>query len=244
MSPLYLIDASNWVYAAWHAVKGDLTVPLTSMVDGLLRRARPEPGQVTACWDGDAPSWRADLWPEYKARRDRGRLTPDDWARAREIVESRGIRCVDPVLDAEADDMIASLAMAAIAGDKTSRVLILSSDRDFWQLLSRRVYVGTRRGGKAVQHSGLRWPHFGEIPPFRMPDVLALAGKPDCVPGIPKIGIKGAIHLVSTFGDLETLLGRLGEVRLNSYRTALEEHRDTALLGLRLARLRTDLPLL
>src|SRR5690606_16224008 len=147
----------------------------------------------------------------------------------------------------EADDIMATYAR--LARDAGFRVTIASSDKDLMQLVepdgSIRLLDTIPRPGQPP----LRWigpdevfAKFG-VGPDKVIDVQALCGDSvDNVPGVPGIGVKTAAELINTYGDLETLLARAGEIRQNARREKLIANAELARLSKRLVTLAQDVP--
>jgi DNA polymerase-1 len=244
---LYLIDGSGYLFRAYHALP-----PLTRKSDGLPTGAVS--GYCNMLWkliedmkDGDKPShlavvfdagkhtFRNDIYPEYKANRP---PPPEDlipqFPLVRDATRAFGVACVE-LAGYEADDLIATYArMAREAG---ARCTIVSSDKDLMQLVvdgDVQLFDGMKNkriGSAEVMEK------FG-VPPSKVVDVQSLAGdSTDNVPGVPGIGIKTAAELINTFGDLETLLARAGEIKQPKRREALQTNVEKARISHRLVKL-------
>ncbi|GJL50823.1 MAG: DNA polymerase I [Nitrospirales bacterium] len=244
---LVLIDASSFIFRAYHAIK-----PLTSpdgtpvnAVYGFMQMLMKqlddmEPKHVAVVFDVARMTFRNDLSPEYKANRPD---PPDElipqFALVREATRAFNLDCIESP-GFEADDLIATYTHLALQTEAT--VTIVSSDKDLMQLVSDRVrmYDGIRNrfiGTKEVKEK------FG-VPPEKVVDVQALAGDAtDNVPGVPGIGIKTAAQLINEYGELDTLLARASEIKQTKRRENLIEHADKARLSRELVRLRKDVPL-
>ncbi|WP_454063540.1 DNA polymerase I [Candidatus Nitrospira salsa] len=244
---LVLIDASSFIFRAYHAIK-----PLTSpdgtpvnAVYGFMQMLMKqlddmEPKHVAVVFDVARMTFRNDLSPEYKANRPD---PPDElipqFALVREATRAFNLDCIESP-GFEADDLIATYTHLALQTEAT--VTIVSSDKDLMQLVSDRVrmYDGIKNrfiGTKEVKEK------FG-VPPEKVVDVQALAGDAtDNVPGVPGIGIKTAAQLINEYGELDTLLARASEIKQTKRRENLIEHADKARLSRELVRLRKDVPL-
>lgn len=252
---LFLVDASVYVFRAWHSLPDeffDADGQPVNAVHGfarflmeLLERSRP--GHIAVAFDEALESsFRNALYPAYKANRE---PAPDALKRqfglCQDFARALGLAVmVDPSY--EADDLIGSLLERQRA--RGFRGVIVSADKDLSQLLA----------GEDVQWDyarNLRWnpegvlARFG-VPPSRVPDFLGLTGDAvDNIPGVPGIGPKTASALLAHFGDLDTLLERVGEVPYLRIRGApahaerLRVHAAQALLSRTLARIALDAPL-
>ncbi|MBS0432675.1 MAG: exodeoxyribonuclease IX [Proteobacteria bacterium] len=251
---LYLLDASMYVFRAWHSMPDqffDIDGAPVNAVHGFTRfllefieRARPT--HALAAFDISlAGSFRNALYPAYKANRE---PAPPELKRqfeyCREIAAALGF-CVLADAAYEADDLIGS-AQAALR-KHGFRSVIVSADKDFGQLLD----AGDEQWDYA---RNLRWDASGVhaklgVQAKQVVDFLALTGDAvDNIPGVPGIGPRTAAALLAHFGTLDELLARLGEVSYLRIRGAamvgarLRAHAEQALLSRRLASIALDAP--
>jgi DNA polymerase-1 len=250
---LIVLDALGLVYRAYYALIGR---PLrnsqgenTSAIFGfgnvaLKLRREQKPDRWALAWDGPGPTFRHQLFPDYKATRP---PMPADLAAQLAPIEELA-RCLGlPVIEKpgmEADDVMATLARrGAEAGYE---VVLVTGDKDMLQVVSDRVAVLApqargedylRVGPAAVRE---RWG----VGPEHIRDVLALMGdSSDNIPGVPGVGEKTAVELMRQFGSLEALYAGLDEVRKPALKKRLGEHRELAFLSRELATVRADLDL-
>ena len=244
---LTLIDASGFVFRAYHAIttlntsRGVPTNAVYGFTRMLLKTLREmKPTHVALAFDTESRRGRQEIDPSYKANRAGPPPDlPQQFSLVRQVVDTLRV----PVLEYagwEADDVIGTLTLAAKAqGDD---VLVVTGDKDFMQLVDERVSL---YDPMLDRHTGPREvrDRLG-IEPRQMTDYLALMGDPiDNVPKVPGIGPKTATELIQQFGDVESLLGRLGEVKKPKIREALEQNRDTLRRAKQLVTFRTDLPI-
>jgi DNA polymerase-1 len=230
---LFLIDGSNQMYRAYHAIRG-LTGPdgrSTNAVYGfvqMLRRliAEHHPTHIAASFDGPEATFRSQLSADYKAHR---APMPDDLVEQQpwihEACEALGV----PILNVdgfEADDVLGTLARKAAAAGFD--VALVTGDKDFFQLVGGHIRVfNPKDEGTWYDEAGVT-AKFG-VPPSQVIDVLSLMGDAvDNVKGVPGIGEKGARDLITSFGSLDALLARADEVPQKKYREALKAHADEA----------------
>ena len=244
---LTLIDASGFVFRAYHAIttlstsRGVPTNAVYGFTRMLLKTLREmKPTHVALAFDTESRRGRQEIDPSYKANRAGPPPDlPQQFSLVRQVVETLRV----PVLEYagwEADDVIGSLTLAAKA--QGYDVLVVTGDKDFMQLVDERVSL---YDPMLDRHTGPREvrDRLG-IEPRQMTDYLALMGDPiDNVPKVPGIGPKTATELIQQFGDVESLLGRLGEVKKPKIREALEQNRDTLRRAKQLVTFRTDLPI-
>ncbi|MGZ6028074.1 MAG: DNA polymerase I [Myxococcaceae bacterium] len=243
---LTLIDASGFVFRAYHAIANLSTsrgVP-TNAVYGftrmLLKTLREmNPTHVALAFDKESRTGRQEIDPTYKANREGPPPDlPHQFTLVRQVLDALRV----PVLEFagwEADDVIGTLALAAKA--QGYDVHVVTGDKDFMQLVDDRVSL---YDPMLDRHTGPREvkERLG-IEPGQMRDYLALVGDPiDNVPKVPGIGPKTAAELIQQFGDVETLLARLDEVKKPKIREAIAEHRESMLRAKQLVTFRTDLP--
>src|SRR5215510_7810467 len=246
---LFLIDGSSQMYRAYHAIRGrglsnqeGHTTHAVYVFVTMLRKliADHKPAYMAASFDLAGPTFRDEIVEDYKANRV---AMPDDLAEqikwVHQACEAMGV----PIVTArgyEADDVIGTLAQGAASHG--FEVAIVSIDKDFFQLVHNGVRVyDPREDGAWFDAQGVV-DKFG-VQPSQVADVLALVGDTsDNVAGVPGIGKKGAIDLVTQFGGLDALLERLGELKPKQ-RDALSTHRDAALRSRELVTIRTDVPL-
>jgi DNA polymerase I len=244
---LFLIDGNSQMYRAYHAIRG-LTGPggrstnavygFVTMLRKLLADQRPE---LIACtFDLAGPTFRSSLAADYKANRP---AMPGDLAEqipwVHQACEAMGV----PLLACEgyeADDVIGTVTARALT--EGYHVVVVTGDKDLFQLVRDGVRVfNPRDEGSWFDADGVR-EKLG-VAPDRVVDVLALMGDSiDNIKGVPGIGEKGARELIGTYGSLDALLERAGEVSQKKYREALLANADAARQSRELATLRTDAP--
>jgi 5'-3' exonuclease len=140
----------------------------------------------------------------------------------------------------EADDILGSVAMRAVA--ERYRVILVSGDKDLFQLVGDRIVVRDTMKERTWGPTEVQ-ERYG-ISPSQFPDFLALMGDSiDNIPGVPGVGEKTARDLLQHFGTLEALLDRSAEVTKPKVREALLRHAEQARLSKWLATIRTDLPI-
>ncbi|MCS7169952.1 MAG: DNA polymerase, partial [Candidatus Kapabacteria bacterium] len=228
-----------------HAPNGEptfATFGFTNMLLALLRTEQPE--LLAVVFDSPTPTFRHEQYAEYKATR---QAPPEDLApqleHVKQLLDALGI----PRLEYpgyEADDLIATLASQAAAAGYT--VFCVTSDKDFFQLLSDRIYVlrpATREGTEYDLWDTRRLLTDWGLRPDQVIDFFALVGDPvDNVPGVRGVGEKTALQLLQQFGSLEALYTHLDTVDKPSLRQRLYNGAQSALLSRHLVQLRTDAP--
>jgi DNA polymerase-1 len=244
---LFLIDGSNQMYRAYHAIRG-LTGPdgkSTNAVYGFVTMLRKlladhKPAFIAASFDLPTETFRDRISVDYKANR---APMPQDLVEqipwVHEACEAMGV----PILTHEgyeADDVIGTLATKAAAAGYD--VAIVTGDKDFFQLVDGPIRVYNPKDEGAWFDAEGVTTKFGVAPP-QVVDVLALMGDTsDNVKGVPGIGEKGARDLITTFGSLDALLASAGEVKSKKQREALLAHADDARQSRELVTIHTDVP--
>jgi DNA polymerase-1 len=252
---LYLVDASLYVFRAWHSMPDEFRDSdgwPTNAVHGfarflldLLERERPR--HIAIAFDEALDScFRNALYPAYKANRD---PAPEELKRQFGQCKALCVALGLVVLahrEYEADDLIGSALQVARASGH--RGVIVSADKDLSQLLEDFDEQWDFARGQRWGAAGVKARH--GVHAHQMADYLALCGDAvDNIPGVPGIGAKTAVVLLSHFGTLDGLLGRIDEVQYLRFRGAaqtaikLRTHREQALLCRRLSTIACDAPL-
>lgn len=253
---LHLIDASLYVFRAWHSLPAeefhDPDGWPTNAVQGFARfllelLESERPSHIAVAFDESLGSnFRHALYPAYKANRD---PAPPElkrqfaWCKA--LCTALGLATLAHA-NYEADDLIGSAIWTS--RNRGFRSVIVSADKDLSQLL--------REGDEQVDFGkGLRWGHGGVksrhgVHAEQIPDYLALAGDAvDNIPGVTGIGPKSAATLLGHYGTLDALLERIDEVPFLRLRgaaqmaTRLREQRAQVLLWRQLTTIALDAPL-
>lgn len=200
-----------------------------------------EPRQIIVAWDAGM-SGREKVYPEYKAHRPpKPDLLREQWPGLVGLVEAFGYTNVE-VEGYEADDVIASLA--AQAEDQGIETVVVTGDRDAFQLVREGVRVMTTTKGisetRMYDAEGVK-ERYG-VAPEQVPDLIGLRGdSSDNIPGVPGIGEKTAAALLEQFGSLEAVLESIDEVSGKKRKENLEKHSDDARVSRELATMVTDL---
>jgi DNA polymerase-1 len=249
---LLLLDGHSIAYRAFFAlpaenfktVTGQTTNAVygfTAMLINLLRDEKPT--HVAAAFDVSRQTFRAEAYPEYKANRS---ATPDEFRGqvelTKDVLGALGIP-VMAIEGFEADDLIATLTTQATAAG--FRVLIVTGDRDSIQLVNENVTVLYPR--KGVSDLTRFTPDevmakYG-LTPNQYPDYAALRGDPsDNLPGIPGVGEKTAAKWIREYGDLNTLVEQVDQVK-GKVGDALRANLSSVVLNRQLTELMRDVPL-
>src|SRR3954462_3849367 len=246
---LFLIDGNSLAYRAFFALPESIATAdgrptnaifgFASMMVKLLVDHHPQ--AVIVAWDAGL-SGREATYTEYKAgRRELPDLLREQWPHLMPLAEAFGFRNIK-VEGWEADDVIATLTKRAT--DAGIPVMVVSGDRDVYQLVSDTVRVMTTSRGitdtKIYDPAGVV-ERYG-VPPELVPDLIGLKGDTsDNIPGVPGIGDKTAAPLLQQFGSLENVLASVDEISGAKRKQNLTEHADDARISKQLATLKYDI---
>ena len=251
---LLLMDGHAMVYRAWFALRD--ARPLTVRATGEDVRgvysftttffktlADHNPTHIAIAFDPPGPTFRHEEFADYKATRP---PTPPELVRNVERVKQvmRAFRA--PVIEApgyEADDVLGTIA--AWASERGVDTLIATGDTDTLQLVSPRVRVLLTTGfgeTKVYDEQAVR-ERYGGLSPDQQRDVKALTGDTsDNIPGVPGIGQKTAVKLITEFGSVEELVRRVDEVAPPRIQNLTREHADQIAASKRLVTIAVDAP--
>jgi DNA polymerase-1 len=253
-APLVLVDGSSYLYRAFHALpplttsKGMPTGAVKGVLNMLKSLRKQYPDSLFAVvFDAKGGTFRDAMFAEYKANRP---SMPDDLRVQVEplhaSVRALGypLLCVEGV---EADDVIGTLARSSATQGRP--VIISTGDKDMAQLVDGHVTLVNTMTGSVLDVAGVH-EKFG-VGPEHIIDFLALMGdKVDNIPGVPGVGEKTAVGLLTGIGgglsDLYANLDKVPTLAIRGAKTLpakLEEHRDSAFLSYELATIKCDVPL-
>ncbi len=251
---LFLIDGNSLAYRAFFALPESIAtstgVPtnaifgFASMLVKILTDYGPKATVVV--WDAGYTG-RKEIYAEYKAQRaTRPDLLKEQWPALAPLVEAFGYRNLS-VQGYEADDVIASIAERARTGEPPIPVMVVTGDRDAYQLVDDGVVriMTTSRGitdTRVYDREGVI-ERYG-IPPELVPDFIGLKGDTsDNIPGVPGIGDKTAADLLQRFGSLEGVLDHIDEISGAKRKQNLTEHAEAARVSKQLATIKRDIPI-
>lgn len=242
---VYLVDASTFIHRSYHAIRHLATSDgrptnavfgFVATLNKLLNEKQPE--YLAVAYDAKGPSFRKEMYPDYKANRP---PMPEDLIAQQEpirnIVKAMGLTSLE-IEGIEADDIIATLTEKALA--EGFEVVIVSADKDFYQLLSDKVMM---YDPNPKRESAMTPADFAEkfgIRPEQFLDVQGLMGdSSDNIPGVPGVGEKTAVKLIGEHETLENLYQNLDKTK-GRMREKLEQNKDSAFASRELARLKRD----
>ncbi|MBS1958778.1 MAG: DNA polymerase I [Bdellovibrionales bacterium] len=249
-STLYLVDISSFIFRAFYAIR-EMTAPdgtptnaiygVASMIGRMLDDANPE--YVVIVYDSKEPSFRKEMYEDYKANRSEApdMLVPQ-FDLIEEMIKLMGLPSFRQS-GIEADDLIATLTKKWVAEDDKHRVVIVTGDKDLMALVTSKVQVwDTMKETHYTPHEVTE--KFG-VTPSQITDYLAMVGdSSDNIPGITGIGPKGAEALLKEFNTLEDVIAaaKAGKVKGKKGEQIVEGEK-MAYLSRDLARLKDDVKL-
>ncbi|MEE8417424.1 MAG: DNA polymerase I, partial [candidate division Zixibacteria bacterium] len=249
MDRLILIDGSGVAYRSFYAFirnplinsRGQNTGAVFGFVNSLNKVIRDfKPDFLAVVFDTPQPTFRHDIYPEYKSTRPR---TPDELVAQFPWIDEaiEGLNIANIRMEGfEADDIIGTLSIKAAS--RGIEVLMFTGDKDFYQLVTDRIKILHPKefnimGPEAVKEK------FG-VPPDKVVDTLALMGdSSDNIPGVPGVGPKTAVSLIEEFGDFNKVLENGPEKKKGKIATALKDHKEQAKLSYYLVTIKTDCPI-
>lgn len=246
MNKLLIIDGNALMHRAYHALPnflGTEEIPTNAIYGfaSVLHKMKNELNSthVLVCFDYPAPTFRDELFKEYRAQR-----PPTDQALIqqfpiiKEFLEAAGINYIE-YEGLEADDLIAIYAKEAESHGY--KVVILTGDKDLFQLVNDNIVIltpqiGQRKNGTLYDEQKVI-DQFG-VDPNQIADYKALVGDPsDNYKGIPGIGPKAAVKLLEKYTTLENIYAHLEELKGSKIYDLLANNKEDAMLAKQLAQL-------
>ena len=242
---LYLVDASSLFFRAFYAIRplsnpqGLPTNAIYGFLSMILKLAKQErPDFLVFCYDRKEPSFRKNLYAEYKSNRSEmpADLVPQ-LPYIYRLAEALGIKGLQwPSF--EADDLIGTLSIWAL--DQNCEVCIVSGDKDFAQLVRPGITLLDTMKDTRLDSNGvfMKWG----VRPEQMMDYLALVGdSSDNIPGVQGIGPKTATALLKDYSNLEGVYSHLSDLK-PSLAERLKTHHEDAKLSKKLVEIVTSIP--
>ena len=251
MKKLLLIDTFNFLHRAYHALPKTLTdkngeptnavYGVASMLINVLDQIKPD--YVLAAMDDIAPTFRVEGFTGYKAHR---RPMEDDLSsqipKVFEVIDAFGVKRVS-LPGYEADDVIGT--MVEKFKGKDLELIVVSNDRDLWQLVKGNVLVMSPGPGGISEWIGEKevMARYG-FKPEQLVDYKGLRGDPsDNIPGVYGVGEKSAQKLIIEYKDIDTVYKKIDKVEPKSLRDKLLSGYEQAIMSRNLACIIKDAPL-
>lgn len=250
---VHLVDGTYELFRHYYALpsardaEGREVAAVRGVLASVLSMIKEGATHIGVATDHIIESFRNDLWADYKTSEG---IEPELWAQfplLEEALPTLGVT-VWPMVEFEADDALASAAVAAASDPRVEQVFICTPDKDLAQCVSGDRIVQLDRRTRTLRDESGVMAKFG-VPPESIPDYLALVGdSADGYPGLPGWGAKSAAAVLARYGHLETIPEdwREWQVKVTSpvkLYTALATQRDRAILFRTLATLRSDIHL-
>lgn len=253
MSKLVLVDGHSILNRAFYGVP-DLTNAAglhTNAIYGFLNILfkildEESPDYLTVAFDVKAPTFRHEMFKEYKGTR---KPMPEELREQvpvmKEVLQAMGIRIIEQA-GYEADDLLGTIAKRAEA--EGIDVSLVSGDRDLLQIATDRIRIRipkTKGGRTEIENyyaADVEAKY--QVNPVQFIDLKALMGDTaDNIPGVPKVGEKTATDLMVQFGSLDGIYEHIDEVTKKSIKESLIQNKDLAYLSRELATIKIDSPL-
>lgn len=248
---IYVIDSYGLIYRSYYAFinkplineEGQNVSAIFGFFRNLLSLLKSEkPNCLVAAFDSRTPTFRHEMYPEYKATRAK---TPEDLHSQipiiEEILTSLGIKVIRED-GFEADDIIATISAKCEKANRECR--ILSSDKDLMQLVTNKTQI--MRPGKVNPWELVRAAEVEAewgVPPTKMLDILSLIGdSADNVPGVSGVGIKTALKLLTTYGSLDGIYQNANEIK-GAIGEKIRSGKESAYFSQKLIKLCNDVPI-
>ena len=242
---IYLVDAHSLIFQVFHAIpamtspSGLPTNAVFGFVRDLLYLRRRKPDYLVCAFDRPEPTFRSELFPDYKAHRE---SPPDDLAAQFPLIYRATEALNIPVVSHpryEADDVLATLARAA--AKRGLDVYLCTSDKDCRQLIDDHVRLYNLRKRQEFGRAELL-EDWG-VTPEQVVDLQSLVGDAvDNVPGVPGVGVKTAAKLLQEFGTLDNLLANVDRVTGAKRQENLRAAKPIIDMSRQLVRLADDVP--
>ncbi len=253
---ILIIDSNSIIHRAYHALpplrnkKGEIVNAVYGFFSILIKKVKEiEPSHIVAAFDLPGPTFRHQIFQEYKAKRP---PTPQDLINQFTIVK-KGLEvlgvCVLAKQGFEADDLIGSL-VRMVSRQKNQQSIILSGDKDNLQLIDSATTVSLLQRGikEAIRYDLAKVKNdYQGLKPSQLIDLKALEGdQSDNISGVPGIGRKTAIDLIKKFHNLEKIYEVIQKNPTEISATTvlkLSNNKNKALMSKKLVTIETEIPL-
>ncbi len=248
---ILLVDGNNIMHRSYHALPATMrnadgvpTNAISGFLQTLLRALELEkPAYAAVAFDLHGPTFRHEQYPDYKAKRP---PTPDDlvlqfdWVKR--LLESMHVAILT-VPGYEADDILGTVSR--YCNDLGMEAVLLTGDKDAFQLIGNGTYLMYPSGkGDTERADEAYLQNRYSLTSDRMTDLKGLMGDPsDNIPGVPGVGEKTALKLLSKYGTLENVLDGAEAGEKGALRERLMANREQAIFSKQLATISRDAPM-
>lgn len=247
---LYIVDISSFIFRAFFAIRSltnrkkeptNAVYGVATMLSRLLEEAKPEFLVIT--YDSKEPSFRHEIYDEYKANRSE---PPEDlipqFDRIEQLITSMRMPSFRQP-GVEADDLIATLSRQWLAASSKNKVVVVTGDKDLMQLVEERVTVWDTMNNRHYDQAAVV-EKFG-VQPSQIHDYLSLIGdSSDNIPGAPGVGPKTAVQLLKEYKNLEGVLNAAEAGKISGKKgQVIAENRKLVELSSKLVRLEDEVPI-
>ncbi len=246
-----IIDGHSLMYRAFYALPPlmnkdglhtNVIYGFVNMINKLIEEYNPK--YLAVAFDTKAPTFRHEEYAEYKAQRLK---MPEDMSEQipylKQILDAMRIERVE-IDGYEADDIIGTLS--DVSDKKDIHTLIVTGDRDTFQLISAKVRVLITRKGISETEEFDREKLIIQysITPEQVTDLKGLMGDAsDNIPGVPGVGEKTALALLDQFGNMDNLMNNTEQIKKNKVRENIENNKEIAIISRDLATIKKDVPI-
>jgi len=244
---LYLVDGSLYIHRAFHAIRNlsnskglptNAIFGFTKMLMKLLDDKAPD--YVAIAFDVKGPTFRHKIFKDYKATRP---PMPEDMAVQipfiKDVVDGLNVKILEKE-GYEADDIIGTIAI--LASNQGFNVVIVSSDKDFRQIVSENTVMWDPMSDRLTDYSTIKRDY--GIEPEQIIEVMALSGDSvDNIPGIPGIGEKTGLNLIQHFHSIENLFNNTDKITKALVKQKVEQFKEQAILSKQLVTINNSVPL-
>ncbi len=246
-----LIDGNSLMYRAFYALPmtmmnkdglhTNVIYGFVNMINKLLEEYKPK--YLAIAFDTKAPTFRHEEYTEYKAKRPK---MPEEMAEQipylKQVLDAMRIKRIE-VDGYEADDIIGTLSR--LSDKEDIHTLIVTADRDVFQLITSNVHVLITRKGISdiVEFDREKLIEQYSVSPEQVIDLKGLMGDAsDNIPGIPGVGEKTALYLLKEFYNIDNLLNNIDKIKRTKVRENVSNNKEIALLSKQLATINKNVP--
>lgn len=246
-----IIDGNSLMHRAFYAIPPltnknglhtNVIYGFVNMVNKLIEQFNPK--YMAIAFDTKAPTFRHEEYKEYKAKRQK---MPQEMLEQipylKQVVDAMNIQRIE-IDGYEADDIIGTLSKAS--DEEDIHTLIVTGDRDAFQLISSNVHVLITKKGISHMEEYDREKLISQysVSPEQVIDLKGLMGDAsDNIPGVPGVGEKTALELLKQFGSMDNVLENISQIKKNKVRENVQNNKDIALMSKDLATIFRDVPI-